>query len=215
MPLSKLHLQSTLIRVPICLIRASRWPKLDWQTLTCDGNSIGRSESPPWHGHKVQGIPFSEISGTSRQIGPWNGRQKCSSFVFTGRQECSSFVLAMSLCLVHDTSAQFLCKNQMQDSCNRLLCPSKDSGSRLLTRQKCSALALRSKSEVFIWFLSQVGIGSSQSRDIEAGTALPAVDCLTSSLGDSSRDHLRMLVAENGVFGRATPPDKLQLLGSL
>jgi hypothetical protein len=60
-----------------------------------------------------------------------------------------------------------------------------------------------------------VGICAGQSRDIEAGTRLPAVDCSTSSLGDLSSDELRMLVTENGVFGRATPADKLRLLGSL
>jgi hypothetical protein len=62
---------------------------------------------------------------------------------------------------------------------------------------------------------SSVGIGFSQSRDIEAGTRLPAVDCSTSSLGDLFSVELRMLVVENGVFGRATPADKLRILGSL
>jgi Ca2+-transporting ATPase len=39
--------------------------------------------------------------------------------------------------------------------------------------------------------------------------------CSSSSLNDLSSDDLRILVAETGVFGRATPADKLRLLGSL
>jgi hypothetical protein len=64
-------------------------------------------------------------------------------------------------------------------------------------------------------FCLQVGIGAGQSHVIEAGTALPAVDCSTSSLNDLSSDDLRILVAETRVFGRATPADKLRLLVSL
>lgn len=117
---------------------------------------------------------------------------------------------------MQDSCSRILCSDE--EKCSRLLCSKKDRDSRLLCshpKQQSPTRALRWKSKVSLWFRLQVGIGAVQSRDIEAGTALPAVDCSTSSLSDLSSDDLRILVAETGVFGRATPADKLRLLGSL
>ncbi|GAQ86811.1 p-type atpase [Klebsormidium nitens] len=61
----------------------------------------------------------------------------------------------------------------------------------------------------------QVGIGARSADDIESGTACPAVDCQAASLGNLSSDQVQELVAENRVFGRATPADKLRLLTAL